>query len=183
MGDTSLVPDDGITAGSRTTPSTVPAVRQGAAAARELLVGLACQRWSVDPEHGGRVRRQDRACRQPAQRSPTPTWPASGDAAKAFEQSIPDDVTLTPVDEWKVLGTSVPRPNRRDLVTGAHQFPSDLVAAGHAVRQGAAAADLRCELMSVDLGPAKAMKGVVAVQDGIVRGRGGAHDVPRRQAL
>ncbi len=27
MGDTSLVPDDGITAGSRTTPSTVPAVR------------------------------------------------------------------------------------------------------------------------------------------------------------
>ena len=33
MGDTSLVPDDGLTAGSRTTPSTMPAVRQGAAAA------------------------------------------------------------------------------------------------------------------------------------------------------
>ena len=32
MGDTSLVPDDGITAGSRTTPSTLPAVRRGAAA-------------------------------------------------------------------------------------------------------------------------------------------------------
>ena len=31
MADTALVPDDGITAGSRTTPSTVPAVRQGAA--------------------------------------------------------------------------------------------------------------------------------------------------------
>src|SRR3954451_6407691 len=32
MADTSSVPDDGITAGSRTTPSTVPAVRAGAAA-------------------------------------------------------------------------------------------------------------------------------------------------------
>jgi isoquinoline 1-oxidoreductase len=34
MADTSLCPDDGITAGSRTTPSTIPAVRQGCAAAR-----------------------------------------------------------------------------------------------------------------------------------------------------
>ena len=44
MGDTSLVPDDGTTAGSQTTPRTVPAVRQGAAAAREALVRVACQR-------------------------------------------------------------------------------------------------------------------------------------------
>ena len=37
MADTDLVPDDGITAGSRSTPSTVPAVRQACAAARNLL--------------------------------------------------------------------------------------------------------------------------------------------------
>jgi isoquinoline 1-oxidoreductase len=37
MADTAETPSDGITAGSRTTPSTVPAVRQAAAAARELL--------------------------------------------------------------------------------------------------------------------------------------------------
>src|SRR5438874_2640330 len=36
MADTALVPDDGITAGSRTTPSTVPAIRQACAAARQL---------------------------------------------------------------------------------------------------------------------------------------------------
>ena len=45
MADTGLVPDDGVTAGSRTTPSSVPAVRQGAAAARELLAQLAARRW------------------------------------------------------------------------------------------------------------------------------------------
>ena len=39
---------------------------------------------------------------------------------------MPQDVTLTPLEQWKVLGASVPRPNRRDLVTGAHQFPSDV---------------------------------------------------------
>jgi isoquinoline 1-oxidoreductase len=37
MGDTGQVPDDGGTYGSLTTPLTVPAVRQAAAAARELL--------------------------------------------------------------------------------------------------------------------------------------------------
>ena len=37
LADTSLVPDDGITAGSRTTPATVPAVRQGAAAASRRM--------------------------------------------------------------------------------------------------------------------------------------------------
>jgi CO/xanthine dehydrogenase Mo-binding subunit len=49
MGDTLLAPDDGMTAGSRTTPATVPAVRAGAAAARELLMKVAAERWSVDP--------------------------------------------------------------------------------------------------------------------------------------
>ena len=37
MADTDLVPDDGVTAGSRTTPQTIPAVRRGAAAARDVL--------------------------------------------------------------------------------------------------------------------------------------------------
>src|SRR5258708_2640983 len=38
MADTGLVPDDGMTAGSGSTPRTVPAMRQGCAAARNLLI-------------------------------------------------------------------------------------------------------------------------------------------------
>ena len=38
--DTDLTPNDGTTAGSRTTPSTVPAVRKAAAAARDALATL-----------------------------------------------------------------------------------------------------------------------------------------------
>ena len=49
MADTGLTPNDGMTAGSGTTPRTVPAIRQAAAAARNLLVALACKTWGVDP--------------------------------------------------------------------------------------------------------------------------------------
>src|SRR4051794_41545631 len=38
LGDTGLCPNDGLTAGSGTTPRTIPAMRQAAAAIRELLV-------------------------------------------------------------------------------------------------------------------------------------------------
>lgn len=43
MADTQLCPDDGGTAGSRTTPSTVPAIRAAAAACREVLLNLSAE--------------------------------------------------------------------------------------------------------------------------------------------
>ena len=124
MGDTGLVPDDGTTAGSRTTPSTVPAVRQGAAAARKLLVELAAKQWGLEPAalevRDGQIRHSA------SQRTLTYADLArSGGAAEAFRQSVPEDITVTAVAQWRVMGTSVPRVNRRDLVTGAHKYPSD----------------------------------------------------------
>ena len=165
MADTDLVPDDGITAGSRTTPGTVPPVRQAAAAARNLLIELACLRWGVE-------------CATVEVRNGTVTHPGSQrtlsyadlanteDAAKAFAKAVPSDVTVTPVKEWKVLGTSVPRPNRRDLVTGAHRFPSDIVRPGMLYGKVLRPPSYGAKLTSVDLAPAKAMPEVVAVQDG-----------------
>ena len=50
MADTAHSPDDGGTAGSRTTPATVPRVRQAAAVLRQLLVRLAAEKFAVDPE-------------------------------------------------------------------------------------------------------------------------------------
>lgn len=70
LGDTTLCPNDGITAGSRTTPSTLPAVREAAA----------------------------------TQRGGEPTPPA----------------------QWKVLGQPHPARNARAIVTGQHQYPSDI---------------------------------------------------------
>lgn len=60
MADTKLVPNDGATSGSRTTPRTVPSVRKAAAAAREILVAWACAEWNTQPNRvelvGGAVR-------------------------------------------------------------------------------------------------------------------------------
>ena len=50
MGDTALVPDDGGTWGSLTTPETVPVIRQACAAMRELLCRRAAEHWQVEPD-------------------------------------------------------------------------------------------------------------------------------------
>jgi isoquinoline 1-oxidoreductase len=48
MADTDVCPDDGGTAGSRTTPATVPAVRRAAAQARDALAQLAAKRLGAE---------------------------------------------------------------------------------------------------------------------------------------
>jgi isoquinoline 1-oxidoreductase len=165
MADTSLVPDDGITAGSGSTPRTVPAVRQGAAAARELLIDFACKRWNVERNavklNDGKV--TDTASQHTLTYS---DLAASEDAAQAFQQPVPADVALTSVKEWKVLGNPAGRPNGRDIVTGAHKYPSDIIRPGMLYGKVLRAPSFGAKLASIDLGPARAMKDVVAVQDG-----------------
>ena len=48
MGDTDQAPNDGTTAGSTTTPRTLPLVRRAAAAARQLLLAAASRQFQVD---------------------------------------------------------------------------------------------------------------------------------------
>ena len=130
MADTALVPSDGITAGSQTTPRTVPAVRRAAAAARELLVRLACQRWQADRSA---VEVRERGVITHLANKQTLSYAdlaQDAEVAKLLGQAIPADIALTPVEQWKILGTAVPRPNRRDLVTGTHRYPSDIVRPG-----------------------------------------------------
>ena len=165
MADTRLVPDDGITAGSRSSPATLPVVRQAAAAARSLLLALAAQRWNV--ERNAIELRDGQVIHAATQLKFTLAELAqSDDFAKLFDQAPPSDAGLTPVAEWKTLGTSLPRPNARELVTGAHRFSSDIkrpdMLRGKILRPPSFGA----KLISIDLGPARAMKDVVAVQDG-----------------
>lgn len=165
MGDTSLVPDDGITAGSRTTPATLPAVRQGSAAARMALIELAAQKWNrsssdltvsngqvTDPKNGQVLTYAQLA--------------VDPHAEELFRRSIPADTHVTPVQQWKVMGTSIARPNGHDLVTGQHQFPSDLSRPrmwyGKILRPPTYGARLE----SIDLKLLQEMKDVVMVREG-----------------
>lgn len=164
MADTDLVPDDGITAGSRTTPVNVPEMRRAAATARELLTALAARRWGAD---AGALAVSDGVIAGPGGRTL-----GYADLAKAaaegavLEQPVRTDVSLTPVTGWTALGRPIPRPNARDLVTGAHLFPSDVrrpgMLYGRVLRPPAQGATLE----SVDLAPARALGDVVAVHEG-----------------
>jgi isoquinoline 1-oxidoreductase subunit beta len=90
---------------------------------------------------------------------------ADADAAKALDQAVPSDVALTAVAEWKVLGQPTPRPNARDLVTGAHQYPSDISRPGMLYGKVLRPPSYGAKLTAIDLAPAQAMKDVVAVRD------------------
>jgi len=164
MADTDLVPDDGITAGSRTTPYTVPAVRRGAATARELLARLAAKQWKADISalnvHNGTITNWTTK-----QTITYADLAKSSDIAEAFKQTIPSDVTLTPVNQWEALGTSVPRPNSRDIVTGAHRYPSDIVRPNMLYGRILRPPSYGARLESIDLSEAEAMKDVVVVRD------------------
>ena len=164
MSDTALVPDDGITAGSGSTPRTVPAIRQGATAARELFVDFAAKQWNVGRDaiqiHDGK------AADSSGKRTLTYADLAkSEDAVNEFEQPISTDVTLTSVKEWRVLGTTLLRPNARDIVTGTHQYPSDISRPGMQYGKVLRPPSFGAKLTSIDVAPAKAMKDVTVVQD------------------
>jgi isoquinoline 1-oxidoreductase len=165
MADTGLVPDDGMTAGSRTSPSTIPSVRQGAAAARLALLALAAQKWNLTPEQ---LRSEDGTITHPASNRQISygELAADEDAIKAFAKTPSGDVTVTPVKEWKVLGTPVARPNGRDLVTGQHTYPSDVARPGMLHGKVLRPPAYGATLASIDLAPAKAMKDVIVTQDG-----------------
>lgn len=182
MADTALVPDDGRTAGSRTTPSTVPAVRRGAATARELLTRLAAEQWKIDPGalevRNGIIRN-----RKTKKTISYADLAKSKDVAGAFKQSIASDVTLTPVGEWEVLGTPVPRSNWRDLVTGAHLFPSDIVRPNMLYGKILRPPSYEATLESIDFSKAKAMKDVFVFRDGQFAGCAAPTSFLANQAL
>ena len=127
MADTGLVPDDGGTYGSRTTPSTIPAVRTGCASARMLLVGLAAKKWGVD---AASIAVQDGCIRDEKEARTITYADLAADAAQTLERGVSREVTLTPVASWRTMGVSTPRPNGRDIVTGSHEYPSDVVRPG-----------------------------------------------------
>lgn len=164
MADTESVPDDGGTFGSMSTPRTVPAIRRGAAAARSLLAEFAARQWNVD--RSVVTMRDGKMFDADGKRSLTYADLAkTEDAARQLEQAIPSDVELTPVKDWKVLGAPTLRPNARDIVTGAHKYPSDITRPGMLHVKILRAPSLGARLVSADVTSARAMPDVVVVQE------------------
>ncbi len=183
MGDTAVTPNDGGTYGSGTTPNTVPAVRAGAAKARELMVAMAATEWGIKPE-GAEVK--DGVIKDKASgKTMTYAQAAKLAPAEAAFKATYDTrtVALTEPTAWQVMGKKAVRPNLRDVVTGKHQYPSDIVRPGMLYGKVMRPPSFGATLKEVDLAPAQAMKGVVAVRDGNFVGCAAPNSMLAQQAV
>ncbi len=166
LGDTDLVPNDGGTVGSQTTPRTIPPIRQAAAAAKQLLVGLAATAMNVPADQltvddGTITHKATGAKKTYAELA------SAQDLDQLLAQTpMPRNVTVSAVNTWKVLGKSLIRPHSRDIVVGKHTYPSDVQRPGMLYGKVLRAPGYFNTSTNVDLTKAKAMKDVVAVQDG-----------------
>jgi CO/xanthine dehydrogenase Mo-binding subunit len=161
LADTDIVPNDGGTSGSQSTPRTVPQIRRVGAAARELLIELAAERLGADR---AALRASDgKVTHEPSGRSLT-----FGELTKGqkLTKEVSGSVEVTPTEKWKVLGTSTPKINALAIVTGEHRYSSDMQLPGMLHGKVLRPPTLDARLVSVNLKDAEALPGVVAVHDG-----------------
>lgn len=167
MGDTDLTPFDMGTFGSQTTPRMWPQMRKAAAAAREMLVDLASQKWTVDRTaitvSNGTVSDGKRS-----------TGFGELTQGQKLTRTIPSSEALTPATEWKTAGTNIRKLNGRDIVTGSHRYPYDVKRPGMLYGKMLYPPQFGARLVSLDSSAAEAIPGVKVVRDKFRLDREGA---------
>src|SRR6202140_2577559 len=159
--DTALTPFDAGTFGSRTTPTITPQLRRVAAAARDLLVGVAAKEWNVAP---ARLVAADAKVTDPASgRSLKYAELARG---KTLAQNLPAEDPITPATQWTIAGKAIPKVDGRAFVTGRHQYTPDLRPVGMLYGKVLRPPSFGATLTSFRQDETKAMPGVFVVRDG-----------------
>jgi len=161
MGDTDLTPWDMGTFGSRTTPTMGPQLRTMAAAARQMLIEAAAERWHVAP--AGLTAAEGKVTDPENSRSL-----AYGELTRGEKlvKTVSSTEVLTAAAQWKIAGTAVPKAEGRDFVTGKHKYPSDIslpeMMFGAVLRPDG----FNATLVSLDTGATEKLPGVKVVRDG-----------------
>jgi CO/xanthine dehydrogenase Mo-binding subunit len=161
MGDTDLTPWDMGTFGSRTTPTMGPQLRTMAAAARQMLLEVAAERWHVAP--AGLSAAEGKVTDPANSRSV-----AYGELTRGEKlvKTVSSAESLTAATQWKIAGAAVPKAEGRDFVTGKHKYPSDIslpeMMFGAVLRPDG----FNATLASLDTSAAEKLPGVKVVRDG-----------------
>jgi nicotinate dehydrogenase subunit B len=161
MGDTDLTPFDQGTFGSLSTPQMGPQLRRAAASARELFIGLAADQWKVDR---GTLAAADGAVHDHANGRMLTYGQLT--AGRQLTETIRTDLALRAPADWTIAGTSVPKVGARDIVTGRHQYTSDVRVDGMLHGRVLRAPATGATMAGVDTSAAQAISGVVVVRDG-----------------
>ncbi len=161
MGDTSRTPFDMGTFGSRTTPTMNPQLRRAASAASDVLIALAAKRFSVDR---AQLLAADGKITDPA----THQSIGYGELlhGKQLAEAIPAVDPLEPATQWKVMGTSLPKVDGVEFVTGKHRYPSDHRLPGMWFGKVLRPASYGASLTSLDTKAAELLGNVKIVHDG-----------------
>lgn len=161
MGDTDLTPFDMGTFGSMSTPRMGQQLRKVGASARELCIDLAAAKWKVDRSTLtatlGMV--EDRGHKHRA------TY-GELTAGRLLVETIHDDAPLTPAPAWKTAGQSVRHVGAQDVVTGRHQYPSDITRPGMLHGKVLRAPSMGATMQAMDASGAASVRDAIVVQDG-----------------
>jgi isoquinoline 1-oxidoreductase len=161
MADTDLVPYDMGTFGSMTTPQMAPILHRAAAAARGVLLDMAADYFKADKTTltvaDGKISKTG------GTESVTFGQLTKG---QKFTKTMDNSTPITPAKDWKIAGTSVPKVDGREFVTGKHKYSSDMKLPGLLQGKVLWPPTFGATLVSVDTKAAEAMAGVKVVHDG-----------------
>ena len=155
MADTDLTPFDMGTFGSRTTPDMAMQLHRVGAAAREALLDLAAEFFHID--RSSLLVAEGKIIRKDTNESATFGQLTKG---QKLTKSVDDKTPITPPEQWKIAGTSVPKVDGRDFVTGKHKYASDITIPGMLHGKILRPSAFEATLTSVDVSKAEAMEGV-----------------------
>lgn len=160
MGDTALAPWDMGTFGSRTTPTMAPELRRMASTAREKLIAQAANKWNSDRSH---LQLKDGAVHDLTSRKAA----SIGELAQQIQwaEVVGESQAVTPPTDWRIAGTSVPKIDAIQIVTGQHKFPADQVLPGMLYGRVLRPPSFAAKLVSVDTSAAEKIDGVRVVRD------------------
>jgi len=159
--DTATTPNEGYTAGSHSMQDSGTAIRNAAAQAREILIGIAAKRLGTAP---GRLQARDGGVGAPDGGLIT-----YGDlvAGEALHVSAQMQSKLTPPGRHAVIGKSTPRVDIPSKVTGGASYVHDLRPPGMAHARVVPPPAEGAKLVSADVAAAGRMPGVLkVVRDG-----------------
>ena len=163
MADTDLVPYDMGTFGSQTTPQMAPQLHRAAAAARGVLLDMAAEYFKVDKS--ALTVADGTIFKSAANRNLAVTFGQLTKGQK-FTKTVDNATRITPASDWKIAGTSVPKVDGRDFVTGKHKYSSDMKLPGMLFGKVLRGTAWGAKMVSVDTQAAEAMEGVKVVHDG-----------------
>jgi isoquinoline 1-oxidoreductase len=136
-------------------------LRMVAAAARELIVDLAAERWKAD--RAGLTADGGKVVDPSTHRTLTYGELARG---QSLARAVNASAAVKPATEWKIAGMPAPKVDGRDFVTGKHQYTSDLDRPGMLHGRVLRPAGFKAALASLDTSEAEKVSGVKVVRDG-----------------